>query len=195
MPKKIVGIQPQAFTNSYSGFRRVLTCSIGISEYEPKNKRPTPTIKNIEAIIDTGAEGSVITEKIAKDANLIPIRKIYAKGALTPKPKLTNVYLVNIFLPNKVGFVGIPVMECESLTGGYNALIGMDIINLGDLAITNLNGKTKVSFQHPSTHDIDFAEETNRVIRERQIKEKLKRDRAEYNKSSKKGKGKKRKKW
>ncbi len=186
MAKKKVGIQPQAFTRSYNGISKVLTCIIHISEYDPK--KPTPTIKSIEAIIDTGAMGSVITEKLVKDANLTPSGKMYVKGAYTPEPKLTNTYLVNILLPSRVNFPSIRVTESESLVGGFDALIGMDIINSGDLAVTNLNGKTKVSFQYPSTHDIDFAKEINRVIDERQIKERLKRDRANYNQSIKKGK-------
>ncbi len=188
MSKKKERIQSQAFTRSYNGISKVLTCTIHISEYDPKNQRPTPTKRNIEAIIDTGAMGSVITEKLSKDANLTPSGKMYVKGAYTPEPKLTSTYLVNIFLPNRVSFVGTKVTESESLVGGYDALIGMDIITSGDLAVTNLNGKTKVSFQYPSTHDIDFAKEIKRVILERQIKEKFKRDRANYNKSIKKGK-------
>ncbi len=40
-----------------------------------------------------------------------------------------------------------------------DALIGMNIINQGDFAVTNLNGRTKFSFRYPSINDIDFVEE------------------------------------
>jgi len=43
-------------------------------------------------------------------------------------------------------------------------LIGMDIINLGDFAITNAIGKTTFSFRIPSVQEIDFvpdAQENN----------------------------------
>ena len=37
-----------------------------------------------------------------------------------------------------------------------DVLIGMDIISKGDFSITASQGKTKFSFQIPSTHDIDY---------------------------------------
>ena len=43
-------------------------------------------------------------------------------------------------------------------------LIGMDIIGLGDFAVTNADGKTTFSFRVPSVEEIDFvpdAEESN----------------------------------
>ena len=40
-----------------------------------------------------------------------------------------------------------------------DVLIGMDIINRGDFAVTNQNRKTKFSFRFPSIGDIDFVEE------------------------------------
>ena len=41
-------------------------------------------------------------------------------------------------------------------------LIGMDIINLGDFAITNKNGNTKFTFEIPSSRDIDFVKENKK---------------------------------
>lgn len=38
-------------------------------------------------------------------------------------------------------------------------LIGMDIITLGDFAVTNYEGVTKLSFRVPSQRHIDFVEE------------------------------------
>ncbi|MBM3404783.1 MAG: hypothetical protein FJY10_07835 [Bacteroidetes bacterium] len=42
-------------------------------------------------------------------------------------------------------------------------LLGMDIINMGDLAITNYQGKTVYSFRIPSVQAIDFVEETKKL--------------------------------
>jgi hypothetical protein len=36
-----------------------------------------------------------------------------------------------------VGIKGVLVSECPSIVGGVGALVGMDIIAKGDLAITN----------------------------------------------------------
>ncbi len=39
---------------------------------------------------------------------------------------------------------------------GIDLLIGMDIIGLGDFAVTNLNGVTQFTFRLPSVESIDF---------------------------------------
>jgi len=40
-------------------------------------------------------------------------------------------------------------------------LIGMDIIGIGDFAVSNYNNKTIFSFRYPSKHKIDFVHEIN----------------------------------
>ena len=67
-------------------------------------------------------------------------------------------YLVAVHLPNGVVVPAIRVLDSPSI-GGADALIGMDIIGHGDLAITNLGGRTCMSFQMPSSWRIDFAKE------------------------------------
>lgn len=68
--------------------------------------------------------------------------------------KTSNVYIVNMFLRNNVGVSGVKVTEGE--IAGADMLIGMDIINMGDFAITNLGGQTTFSFRMPSIECIDF---------------------------------------
>ena len=51
----------------------------------------------------------------------------------------------------------IIIQDVTVLEGEVN-LIGMDIIQMGDMAITNRNGRTVFSFQIPSAHRIDFKE-------------------------------------
>jgi hypothetical protein len=52
------------------------------------------------------------------------------------------------------------VSECTELStdGSIGVLIGMNIINKGDFAITNFQGKTTMSFRIPSKQKIDFVE-------------------------------------
>jgi hypothetical protein len=69
-----------------------------------------------------------------------------------------DTFLVNITLPNSVGFVGVPV-TIGDFGKGADVLIGMSIINTGDFAVTNFNGLTKFSFRFPSEVHIDFVEE------------------------------------
>jgi len=47
---------------------------------------------------------------------------------------------------------------------GGDILIGMDIITLGDFVITNLNGKTKVSFRIPSKSATCYVQEHNAAM-------------------------------
>ncbi|SPF43691.1 conserved hypothetical protein [Candidatus Sulfopaludibacter sp. SbA4] len=46
-----------------------------------------------------------------------------------------------------------------ALLGGIDAIIGMDILGLGDFAVTHHSGNTTFSFCCPSRKEIDFAAE------------------------------------
>jgi hypothetical protein len=70
----------------------------------------------------------------------------------------TNVYYVNVILPNKVRVERVRAIE--GIPSNCDALIGMDIIGLGDFAVTNHNGKTVFSFRMPSLQTFDFSEYT-----------------------------------
>ena len=52
----------------------------------------------------------------------------------------------------------MPNVAQTDLTG-IDVLIGMDIINRGDFAVSNRNGKTMFSFRIPSMSDFDFQSE------------------------------------
>ena len=53
------------------------------------------------------------------------------------------------------------VTECEELTDvdDTGMLIGMNIVNMGDLCITNFNGNTQLTFRTPSLETVDYVEE------------------------------------
>ena len=72
-----------------------------------------------------------------------------------------DTYSVNIFLPN---FVAIPAVRVSLGTIGgsdIDVLLGMDIITIGDFAITNQEKKTTFSFRFPSLEKIDFVAKIN----------------------------------
>ncbi len=148
-----------AFTSSYPRRSNILGNKVYISQaFAPSStpiRRP-PNAKQYTAIWDTGATTSVITEKIANDCGLRPISraKVYhAKGEST-----TAVYLASVFLPSKVAFPQLRMIE-GIIAGDAEVLIGMDVIGQGDFAVTNKDGKTVFSFRTPSTERIDFAEQ------------------------------------
>jgi hypothetical protein len=71
----------------------------------------------------------------------------------------SNVYLLNVLLPN--GATIIKVKALEGTPNNCDMLIGMDVITLGDFAVTNFNGKTMFSFRIPSMTEIDFTKSSH----------------------------------
>jgi len=148
----------KAFTITFQGRANVIPLDVGISLPFPEGRIAIgdPRIKKIKAILDTGATGSVITKDIVRNLDLKPssiLSKVYHVGGISEN---VNVYSVSFYLPNTVRIKYTKVTECDGLIGSFDALIGMDIITLGDLAITNHDGRTMVSYQYPSLNQIDF---------------------------------------
>lgn len=148
--------QIPAFTAEADGRLHEIVTPCGISlPYHPQmSKGEHPQVHQVSGLWDTGATGSVITEKTAQLLNLVPITKceVHHAGGVS----LENVYLVNIFLPNNVAVPMVRVTECKDTNGRFGLIVGMDIITRGDFAITNMGGKTTVSFRMPSMGTIDF---------------------------------------
>lgn len=113
--------------------------------------------ENTQAIWDTGATGSVITKDIASKLGLMPVSKCVVMGVHGKKE--VNIYRVRFTLNNKDISVDLLVTECDALTDGKSALIGMDIITRGDFCITNVGGNTTMTFRVPSVNTIDFVSE------------------------------------
>lgn len=148
--------QQRAFTIRYGGRVRVLKTDVGIFlpiSREEAQLNP-PHVRPCTAVWDTGATGTVITKQVAEELGLkaIGITEVYhAQGS-----GLTNEYLVNVALPSGVIIPGVRVTE--GVLASCDVLIGMDIIAMGDFAVTNVNaqGGTTLSFCIPSVDEIDF---------------------------------------
>jgi uncharacterized protein YchJ len=141
-----------SFTSTYETISSTLRSKVYVESPITKN--------NVEAnaIWDTGASRSLITPEIAAKLNLKPVSKALMA---TPSDKdvQSNVYLINIYLPNRA-----TIIDVQALEGSPNScdmLIGMDVISLGDFAVTNFNGKTMFSFRIPSMAEIDFVKHSH----------------------------------
>jgi hypothetical protein len=66
-----------------------------------------------------------------------------------------STYVVNIELPNKVEIVGVQATEFHG-QDGFEVIIGMDIIGMGDFSVTQPGGKTCMSFRIPSVEEVDY---------------------------------------
>jgi len=111
-----------------------------------------PLLRTFKAIWDTGATGTVISQRVVDECGLRPIgaTDVFTAGGIL----LCEVYLINIFLPNEVGFPNVTVTKGNM--GTTEVLIGMNLINKGDFALTHENGNTVFSFRYPSLTTIDF---------------------------------------
>jgi SEC-C motif/Aspartyl protease len=147
----------RAFTTKYNGItNRILTEVHVTIAFDPQNQPPNLVHHTTQALWDTGATHSVITETTAKALNLTPTgqKVVHHAGGQGNY----NTHVVNLFLPNKVAIVGVLVSECPDM-GGFGAIIGMDIIAGGDLSISNHQGQTWVTFRYPSYGSVDYVEE------------------------------------
>lgn len=106
------------------------------------------------AIWDTGANGSCITPFVVQALGLKSFQKAYVHTAAGEA--IQDVYEVCIHLPNGVS-VNVQVTEIPSLSNDFEALIGMNIIGLGDFAVSNFEGLTQMTFRVPSVEHADYA--------------------------------------
>jgi hypothetical protein len=99
--------------------------------------------------------------------SLIPTGVITAQDANNSYQ--TSTYLVDIGLPNGILIPDVRVTEAANL-GNYDLLIGMDIITLGDFAITNGLGNTWFSFRIPPDGiQIDYVAKAD-AIQKKQVR-------------------------
>ena len=137
-----------SFTVTYKNISRILQSEVSLVACGNKLKNKNSHI----ALWDTGATGSVITQKVINKLNLIPVSRIDV--STTQGTYEANCYFIDISLTNEVIIPNLFVIHGEPV--GCDILIGMDIINRGDFAVSNFNNKTQFTFRMPSVEDIDF---------------------------------------
>lgn len=152
----------QAFNlASSAGLLRVLQTECNVSAAfdpatTPEDQRPPrhPFI----GIWDTGATTTFITQAVVDQCGLKPFTISKVQGAYGGETE-RDVYLINVGLPNKVLVRNVQAIFGEM--GSADVLIGMNIITLGDFAITNQGGNTLFSFRTPSLETIDYVKRAN----------------------------------
>lgn len=134
-----------AFKVDYPGIVNVLKTEIGVSYPVMLNNDPNKPIIHTVAIWDTGATNTVISQNLVGLLELLPVDKTenFTAGGIIE----TNVYYVDVLLPNNVLFQNVRVTEAT--LDGFDVLVGMDIICAGDFAIANAGGKTHFSYCCP----------------------------------------------
>ena len=145
------------FTLKSTGLARVLHTPISFG---------IPTLNHIiqhkfqtRCIWDTGASATVITQNVVDALGLKPTG-VQAVNTASERNKITETYLVDLFLSDELVFRNVTV-TLGVIVDGIDCLLGMDVISTGDLSITNLKGNTCMSFRYPSGHEIDFSKTPN----------------------------------
>ena len=147
MPKDV--IQTHAYTGTYQVISNRL-----ISETEIIYNECS---ESVNALWDTGSTITCVSEELAKKLSMISTGKTIINTPNGVKEK--DTYLVDIILPNKVKLKEIVVCETEIGNQGIDVIIGMDIINLGDFAVSNFENRTVFTFRFPSMGTTDYVKQ------------------------------------
>jgi len=114
-----------------------------------------------EALWDTGASISAITPEIQSKLKATPISKRVISGI--HDSKVVDVVIIKVELPNSVIKKSIEAVVCN-IPSNVGMILGMDIISLGDLAISNGDEQTLLSFAAPPyKNKIDFSKRQNEL--------------------------------
>ena len=111
------------------------------------------SINEVNTLIDTGANCSCISKDLV---NLLKLSPIDIVTISTPSSiTQVNVYVINIKIH---GIIIEDVRVCDSNIGsqGLDLLLGTDIINMGDLMVSNYNNKTILSLRFPTKSYLKF---------------------------------------
>jgi len=112
-----------------------------------------------DALWDTGAMISVISPSIASKLGLDIVDTIQIAGI--NGESTVEVTIVSIRFPNGAIIEDVRVAICD-ISPGNEMIIGMDVITLMDIAITNGGKQTQFSFAVPPFENrIDFADRQN----------------------------------
>lgn len=148
------------FTERYLTLQNKIINSVAI--INPKTNKVMPA----KAQWDTGATGTCVSKELADRLDLIPLgmQQIHTPSGIGT----VKQYRAHIVLNNEVVIQNTTVLDSEIGAQGIDILIGMDIIRLGDFAISNYNGQTQFSFRIPSQEHVNYKNMINEVAATKQ---------------------------
>lgn len=133
-----------AFSVDFGGIEDAIVCDVAVANSDESS----PKFTQCRSLWDTGAAFSVISKRLVDALGADPIDQGFAytvQGTYRP-----NVYMVDVMLPNKMLVRGLRVSD--GVFEDADILIGMDIIKLGDLMVSN-RGNTRFTFRIPAEGD------------------------------------------
>lgn len=146
-----------SFTVKSSGIRnRLVSPCWTYKAWTPEGNSPQPPRVKYDALWDTGAMQSMVTQRVVDDLGLRAqsyTKVFHVGGSSVDVPQ----YYVNLVVLTDFHFPNLQVVDGRF--PGTDVIIGMDIINRGDFAVSNRNGATSFSFRIPSVADFDFVKD------------------------------------
>lgn len=139
----------EAITQSYAGIARRIVVPVRVANDKGESKE-------YPGLIDTGATNTSVSREVAAEMQLVSVGEIDS-GTAAGKTK-ANVYVVDLSLcGGRMHFPKHKVLSANlTEQPGVEMLIGMDILNHGDFALTNYQGKTVATFRIPSQGSLNF---------------------------------------
>lgn len=145
-------MEKRSYTKKYEGLSDSLRCEVQLrtrNVFGPLGELSGP----LNAIWDTGANRTSVSSSVARK---LKWKKLSVKYLFTANGKtVVDTYYVDLILPNGIVVENLEILGVN-LDPSTDVLIGMDVIQKGDLAITNKDKKTVYSFVTPSQKEIVF---------------------------------------
>lgn len=138
------------FTKIYEGSTDFYRVDILVGHYKDGKK----CWAKFKGIIDTGATQTSINREMAESLGLKPVRE--TEYITSGTPQKGYVYVTDLKINNTIYVDPFEIGSIENSPLGVEALIGTDILDKCDIAITHANGNTKLTMEWPSIRDIDF---------------------------------------
>jgi hypothetical protein len=146
----------RTLTYQYSGIARKLITPVYL--YPVSSPAGAQSIAT-NALWDTGATFSAISPDVANQLKLVPTSRI--KVAAVHTTNIVGAGIITVELPEYVVKKDIRVAICN-LNSNVGMILGMDIIMLGDFAISNGDGRSLFSFAIPPFKSkMDFSARKN----------------------------------
>lgn len=143
--------ETKTFTKKYDYLTKRLDTPCGIAK-EGEALKMAWLYGQYIAIWDTGCAMTTVKSSLLKSLGLESKESISINTVSGTTEH--DVYYVDLLLPG-----GFALKHHKVIAGEQNAcdvLVGMDVITMGDFAVTNLNGETTFTFRVPSECVIDF---------------------------------------
>ena len=145
-------ITVHAVTVEYDYLARELVSHVTVGQAFKTGESLTVFPGSYKAVWDTGATSTCISMSLADRLKLEQIGTCTSHGVTGAAECRT--FLVSLILPNGIVVPELEVSDCQGDIG-CDVLIGMDVICMGDFAVSNL-GRTVFTYRMPSVQTINF---------------------------------------